>query len=117
MASKMDYSVDKPGGELGVAHLSGRLDIGSAAEMKKAFAEAVAAGSRRLVVDLGLVSFIDSSGLSALVSGLRAARQAGGDLRIAAAGEQPSALFSLTSLDQVFRLYPTVEAAVDGYAE
>jgi anti-sigma B factor antagonist len=102
-------------GGIGVVHLAGRLDITSAASAKQVFASVVADGNPRLVVDLAGVSFIDSSGLSALVSGLRSARQAGGDLRIAAAGSQPVTLFSLTSLDQVFRLYPTVEAATDAY--
>lgn len=117
MTSKMVYAIESKGNGLGVARLTGRLDIASAAEVKRAFAEAVAEGSPRLIVDLAGVNFIDSSGLSALVSGLRAARQAGGDLRIAAAGNQPTAIFALTSLDQVFRLYPSVEEAASGYEE
>lgn len=115
MSSKLECAVDVIEDGLGVARLTGRLDIASAAEVKRAFAEAISGGTPRLVVDMAGVSFIDSSGLSALVSGLRTARQAGGDLRIAAPGSQPTAIFTLTSLDQVFRLYPSVEEAVRDY--
>ncbi len=115
MPNRIESSIDARGSDLAIMHLSGRLDFTSAAEVKQAFAEAVANGYRRIVVNLGNVSFIDSSGLSALVSGLRTAREAGGDVRVAAAGQQPSTLFSLTSLDQVFQLYPTVEDGVNGY--
>ncbi len=116
MATSMTSSVDAGRTGISVVHLGGRLDIASAAEAKRLFAETVQGGVARLIVDLAGITFIDSSGLSALVSGLRSCRQAGGDLRIAAAGEQPTAVLALTSLDQVFRLYPTVAEAVDGFA-
>lgn len=117
MAGAMETTVEKVNTGVAIARLKGRLDIASAADVKRLFAATVEGGDSRLVVDLEGVTYIDSSGLSALVSGLRTARQAGGDLRIGAAGEQPSALFVLTSLDQVFRLYPTVEEALSGYDE
>ncbi len=115
MGDRLECVVDKLKNGVGVARLVGRFDIASAAEVKRVFGDVVSGGAPRLVVDLSGVGFIDSSGLSALVSGLRTARQAGGDLRIAAAGDQPSALFTLTSLDQVFKLYPTVQEAMSGY--
>jgi anti-sigma B factor antagonist len=117
MAHGFEATVEPRGGDVAVVRLAGRLDFGVAADAKRAFADAVAAGHRRLAIDLSGVGFVDSSGLSSLVSGLRATRQAGGDLRIAAPNEQLSALLSLTSLDQVFRLYPTVDEALDGYRD
>lgn len=115
MANALTTSVASQGNGISVIHLEGRLDITSAAEAKRLFADTAQGGTPRLVADLAGITFIDSSGLSALVSGLRSCRQAGGDLRIAGAGEQPTAVFALTSLDQVFRLYPTVGEALDGF--
>jgi anti-sigma B factor antagonist len=115
VATRIEITTERPDDGISLLRLAGRLDIGSAADVKQAFAGSVADHRARVVVDLAGVTFIDSTGLSTLVSGLRTTRQAGGDLRLAGAGPQPVALFSLTSLDQVFRLYPTVEEALGGY--
>jgi anti-sigma B factor antagonist len=98
-----------------VARLSGRLDLACAAEVKQALLETVAAGHSRLVVDLGEVSFIDSSGLGALVGGLKAARLAGGDLRLARPGAQALVILELTTLDRVLCPFATLAEALDGF--
>ncbi len=117
MSNSFTSSVEAHDSQTSIVRLNGRLDITSAAETKRLFASTVQDGTPRLVVDLQGIAFIDSSGLSALVSGLRSSRQAGGDLRIAGAGEQPKAVFALTSLDQVFQLYPTVGEALHGFGK
>jgi anti-sigma B factor antagonist len=58
---------------------------------------------------------MDSSGLAALISGLKTARLAGGDLRIARANEQIRSLLKITNLDHVLRPYTTIEEATAGY--
>jgi hypothetical protein len=58
----------------------------SAAELKRNTREAVAGGRTRLVLGMGGVDFIDSSGLSALIAGLKAALDSGGALRPASLG-------------------------------
>lgn len=95
--------------------LDGRLDLLAAMDVKQRLSDSVKDGSRHLVVDLGEVSFLDSSGLGALISGLKAARLAGGDLRIACAGAQPRLVLELTTLDRVLHPYPTVEQAMVGF--
>lgn len=62
----------------------GKFNLVAAPPLKARIDDLVAVGKNRLVVDLGAVDFIDSSGLGALIGGLKAARQQGGDLRIAA---------------------------------
>ena len=47
--------------------LAGELDIASAAALEATLAEACAAGAKEIVLDMGAVEFIDSSGLSAIV--------------------------------------------------
>ena len=87
-----------------------RVSMAVAAPFRDAIAAAVAEAPK-VVVDLGQTAFIDSSGLGALVSGLKTCRQAGGDLRIAAAGEQVRTVLRLTNLDRILRPHDTVEAA------
>jgi anti-anti-sigma factor len=91
----------------------GRVDLLSAAQLRQEIEAQVAGGRSRLVIDLSQVPFIDSSGLGALVGGLKAARVAGGDLRVAQPGDQARLVMQLTTLDRVLRLYDTVEEAAD----
>jgi anti-anti-sigma factor len=65
------------------------------------------------VVDFSDVVFIDSSGLGALIAGLKATRRSGGDLRIAHVPEQVMTVLRLTNLDRVLRAHPTVADASD----
>jgi len=57
------------------------------------------------------VSFIDSSGLAALVSGLRSARERKGDIVLSGVQSQAQTVFRLTMLDRVFAIHPTFEQA------
>lgn len=112
----MEYRFDPVGGKpMGVVVLSGRLDLLAAADLKSRIQRLVADGWNQLVVDLGGVGFIDSSGLGALIGGLKAARVAGGDFRIARPAEQIRYILQVSTLDRVLTPYPTVEEALAGY--
>lgn len=90
----------------------GKLNLVAAPALKARIDDLVAAGRTRVVVDLHAVDFIDSSGLGALIGGLKTARQQGGELRIAAAGDQVRAVLKLTNLDRILAPYATVEEAL-----
>jgi anti-sigma B factor antagonist len=90
---------------------TGRLNMVAAPGLKNLIEESVAGGRDRIVVDFSQVVFIDSSGLGALIAGLKATRQAGGDLRIAQVPEQVMTVLRLTNLDRVLRAHPTVADA------
>lgn len=111
----MQVTVDTQRGVTAVIHLSGQLDALSAPFVRSELASAVAAGHSHLVVDLSNVGFVDSSGLGSLISGLKAARVAGGDLRLAQPSKQVRTVLSLTMLERVLRSYPTVADALSGY--
>ena len=93
----------------------GKLNLVAAPPLKARIDDLVAAGRAHLVVDLHAVDFIDSSGLGALIGGLKSARQQGGDLRIAAAGDQVRAVLKLTNLDRILAPYATVDEALHGW--
>ncbi len=110
----MNTTTEQLGEGRAVMRLEGRLDLVSAAAFREAVRDAVASGTPRLVIDLAGVTVIDSSGIGALVGGLREARDAGGELRIASAREQARTVLSLTKIDRVLKAYPTVDEALDG---
>ncbi|GIG36322.1 STAS domain-containing protein [Cellulomonas pakistanensis] len=107
----MELTTDQREG-VAVLHVTGRLTMAAAGELKAAVDREVAAGRTLVVVDLGDTAFLDSSGLGALVGGLRSARAAGGDLRIARVGAQVRTVLELTTMDRVLRPYADVEDAV-----
>lgn len=91
----------------------GRLNMVAARQMKELLAILVSEGSARIVVDLEQTTFLDSSGLGALIGGLKSARQAGGDLRIARPTPEVLTVFQLTNMDKVLRPRDDVESAFD----
>ena len=74
-------------------------------------AELISKGYFRIAIDMSRVDFMDSSGLGALINGLKATREAGGDLRIATPVEQVQLVLKLTNLDRVLTIYPSAETA------
>jgi anti-sigma B factor antagonist len=111
----MEIHMTDSGQGAAVLGLEGRLNMVAAPRMRAAIDQAVAGGSTRLVIDLADVTFMDSSGLGALIAGLKQTRQAGGDLRITSAQEQVLTVLRLTNLDRVLKPYDSVEAATDGW--
>ncbi len=108
----LNLSVRELSGARAVIAASGRMNAVTAPAMKTRIRELIAEGRKEIVCDLSEVGFLDSSGLSALVSGLKATREQGGFLKLARINEQVAKIFQLTMLDRVFELYPTVEAAL-----
>lgn len=95
--------------------LRGRLDAQSAPALKELWRSYDEQGQNNVILDLQQVEFIDSIGISTLVSGLKQFRSRGGDLRLI--GLQPSAraIFELMMLDRVFEIYDTPEEALKGF--
>lgn len=95
--------------------LQGRLDAQAAPILKELWRTCEEQGHYNVLLDLHQVEFIDSIGISTLVSGLKQLRARGGDLRLI--GLQPSAraIFELMMLDRVFEIFETPEEALKGF--
>jgi anti-sigma B factor antagonist len=93
-----------------VVALRGELDLADAAAVAAALT-AVAAREPGIIVDLAGLEFIDSSGVAALARGRRQARQAGGDLILAAPQQKVMRVLAITRLADAFSVYATVEDA------
>jgi len=108
---EFDVTITERG--VGVVTPKGRLNMVSARRLKELLADLVTGGTIRIVVDMAETTFLDSSGLGALIAGLKSARQAGGDLRIARPTPSVMTVFELTNLDKVLRARDSVEGAFD----
>lgn len=85
--------------------VSGDLDALTAPQLRDRLIETIEAGRRQLLVDLTRCEFIDSSGLSALVSGFKRVRAMGGDLGLICPQGPVRRLIEMVALDRVFNLY------------
>jgi anti-sigma B factor antagonist len=108
----MEFDTEDLDGDTAVIRPRGRLNMVAAPQLRAIVSETVQAGRPTLVVDLSAVEFMDSSGLGALIAGLKTARQAGGDLRIAAPTPQVAMVLELTKLDRVLRPHASVDGAL-----
>ena len=93
-----------------VVALRGELDIADAASVAAALTT-IAAREPVIIVDLAGLDFIDSSGVAAVARGRRQARQAGGDLLLAAPQRKVLRVLAITRLAEDFSVYATVAEA------
>jgi anti-sigma B factor antagonist len=96
--------------------LSGELDLAAAPDLRDVLLEQIGSGSRT-VVDLEGVSFLDSSGLSVLVTALRRARDNESEFALCCPSTFATRALELAGLDGVFQVFPSRGAAADGAGE
>ena len=104
--------VVKEMGTVTVVAPRGDVDMAVADDVRRRLTELVDRGKPRLVLDLGLVMYIDRSGLGALVAAMKHARAAGGDIKVCALESDVRSLFEMTRLDTVLAVHGTRQEAV-----
>lgn len=93
---------------LGVA---GEVDLATAPALRERLFALVAEGYRLVIVDLSRTEFLDSTGLGALITGLKRLRAHDGDLRLVCTTPRVRKVFEITHIDRVLPLYDSVDAA------
>lgn len=99
-------------GATSVLSLRGEVDVYTAPRLRQAIVDLVDAGSPLVVVDMGKVDFLDSTGLGVLVEGLKRARARESDLAIVATQDKILKIFDITGLNKAFTIFGTVDDAV-----
>lgn len=110
----MEITEQSLGGVM-VLKLSGRLDSVSAPDLKDKVKACARNGLLHLVIDMGDIDFVDSSGLGSLVACLRSLNKMAGDMRIAALQDRVRAVFELIRLHHIFEIFDSVAAAVNSF--
>lgn len=89
---------------------TGILDGSQAQHFRSEVTDVVNAGTKVILVNLQDVTFMDSSGLAALVLALKTVRSAGGKFCVCSVNDQVRLLFELTSMTRVFEIFESQEA-------
>ena len=84
---------------------SGILDGVAVNGLRREITDIVEGGTNIVLVDFQDVTFMNSSGLGALVSTLRVVRSAGAELFLCSLSEQVKMIFELTKMDRVFKMF------------
>jgi len=91
--------------EIRVMQPSGRLDVTNVNQFRREVTDIAVSKPRFLLIDLKDISFMDSSGLGALVAALKTIRNSGGELALCSPTDQVQMLFDLTSMGTIFKVY------------
>jgi anti-sigma B factor antagonist len=95
-----------------VLPLEGEIDLHVSPRVAQKLGEMIQPKPSRVVVDLARVTYIDSSGLAALISGMQDVEEYGGRFALAGLQENVRSIFETARLDKVFLIYPHVDAAL-----
>jgi anti-sigma B factor antagonist len=92
-----------------------RLDAHNSNDLKSAVKNLFDDGKKNILVDLGDVRFIDSSGLGALVSAFKNTISHQGTLKLSTLQPQVKSMFELTRLHRVFDIFSATDEALDSF--
>jgi anti-sigma B factor antagonist len=103
-------------GTVTIIDLSGRIALGEgSALLRKTIRDLLEDGQTKILLNLGDVNYIDSSGIGELVSGFTAVRSREGELKLLNLTKKVHDLLQITKLFTVFDIYSDESTAVTSY--
>ncbi|MBU1084388.1 MAG: STAS domain-containing protein [Candidatus Omnitrophota bacterium] len=90
---------------ISVVRVEGNVDIITSPEFKKYLDKIAVSGSKTIVVDLGKVDYMDSSGLATLVEAYKNIKRSGGAIKLLKLSSKVKGLFEITKLDKLFQIF------------
>ncbi|MFF4712843.1 STAS domain-containing protein [Streptomyces eurythermus] len=112
----LQVTVRYTGDRSAVLGVAGDVDLHTSSTLRERAVSVVEEGVPHLVMDLSQVDFVDSTGLSALISLLHAAQKANGSVRLAAVPDRLVRMVHMTGISQLLPVHPTVADALRGQA-
>ena len=104
-------------GDVTVVDVVGRITLGEGASMlRDSIRDAVAKGDKKILVNLGEVSYIDSSGIGELVSAFTTVTNQGGVLKLLGLTKRVKDLLQITKLYTVFEVFDNETSAVASFS-
>lgn len=104
-------------GNVNIISLSGRLDAYSANDLERKLDSLIDADQVQLVVNLGRLEYMSSSGLRVLLAALKKVRKQQGDIKLACLKPYIKEVFDIAGFTQLFTIFDAEEAAVSSFVE
>ncbi len=104
-------------GDAAVVTIVGELDLSTAPRLLEVLAELAGNGTNDVTLDLAEMAFIDSTGVSVFVSGLKRLRETGGNLALQSPRASTMKVLEITGLTTVFTIHsePASDTTSNGY--
>jgi anti-sigma B factor antagonist len=110
------YMVEKLVGGIILLDVRGRITLGHETEsFRSKIRQLLDAGQRRLIIDLGEITYIDSVGLGTLVASLTSVRKQGGELKLVHLPKGVHQLLQITRLVTIFEIHDNLESALQAF--
>jgi anti-sigma B factor antagonist len=104
-------------GNVSVVDVAGRITLGEGSSaLRGALSEMVSKHQNKILLNLGEVSYIDSSGIGELVSGYTTVTNAGGQLKLLNLNKRVKDLLQITKLYTVFDVHEDEAAAIRSFS-
>jgi anti-sigma B factor antagonist len=109
----VDVRASQRNADVRVVELSGRLDMEAANADTPALRKAIEQGPAGIIIDMGAVEFISSSGLRMLIAAYQDAQQAGKRMALVRARPSVCRIFRVSALDAMFRFFDNEAEAIE----
>ncbi len=104
-------------GDVSVVDVAGRITLGEGSSaLRDTLRDMVSKGQKRILLNLGEVSYIDSSGIGELVSGFTTVTNSGGQLKLLNLNKRVKDLLQITKLYTVFDVHEDEAGAIRSFA-
>ena len=107
-----ELDAERSDGGVHIVNVSGEIHVTTAPQFRDELNTVIESGGTKLVLDLSAVEFIDSTGLSVLLNGLRLVSQRKGRMALVCRNRTVLRLFQITSLDATFDIFVDRSAAI-----
>ena len=95
-----------------VLDVSGEIDVYTAPRFREAVDCILASGQKHLVINMGGVTYMDSSGFGTLLSATKRLRPEGGTINLVRCSPAIDRILRITKLDSIFSIFDSVEDAI-----
>ncbi len=108
---RVDFAVKNERGFC-IISVRGEMDVYNSFEFKKLMDEHTASGTKKFILILGALNYIDSSGLGALINQQMKLQKSGGELYLVSLSDQIRSVLELTKMQSFFRVFSTEAEAL-----
>jgi len=108
----------RPVGDVTVIDVSGRIALGEGSNaIRDEVRNLTASGNRKILLNLGDVSYIDSTGIGELVAGFTSAAKAGGTMKLLSPTKRVKDLLRISKVNTIFDVHEDEAHAVGSFAQ